>query len=152
MHVARERPADWMHSLSRVALDIRSLSGGVKMKKIATVFALWLLALMPIKEGFGQQGDVTVIENQATAQIRSALEKINNNEDLVKQVVNLIKKIDRDGIRQIFIANGAPSYTTISTLVIGPYEPVNKIQIFDCTFGYAPNDTPSASLSCTIGW
>jgi hypothetical protein len=44
------------------------------MKKIATVFALWLLALMSIKDGFGQQSDVTVIENEATVQIRSALE------------------------------------------------------------------------------
>jgi hypothetical protein len=122
------------------------------MKKIATVFALWLLALMSIKDGFGQQSDVTVIKNEATVQIRSALEKINDDKSIVKRVVDLMKKIDRDGIRQIFIANGAPSYTTISTLVIGPYEPVNQIQIFDCTFGYTSHDTPPESLSCIIGW
>jgi hypothetical protein len=121
------------------------------MKKIATVFALWLLALMSIKDGFGQQSDVTVISNEATVQIQSALKKINNNKAIVKQVADLMKKIDRDGIRQIFIANGAPSYTTISTLVIAQYEP-NKIKIFDCSFGYSPNDTPPASLSCIIGW
>jgi hypothetical protein len=113
------------------------------MKKMAAVFALNLLALMTMNNSFGQ--DVVVIRDEATRQIRAAQQKINENMDLVNQVADLAKKLDRDGIRKIFIANGAPSYTTIGTLILSPYNP-NRIEI-NCTFEYAP-----AALSCTVGW
>jgi hypothetical protein len=56
-----------------------------------------------------------------------------------------VRRDDKEGVRKIFIANGAPAYTDISRFIFGAANP-ERIEM-ECSFEYAP-----AAMHCTIGW
>ena len=114
------------------------------------LLALCILAFAR-PDAFAQQDkdpsgrSVSVILQEATTAVRSAQANINASKPLVAQVADLVRRDDKEGVRKIFIANGAPAYTDISIFTFSAANP-ERIEM-ECSFEYAP-----AAMHCTIGW